>query len=50
MLVAKKLKKYLVKNSLVGGTEREASAPTNSPCTDEEHAAMQGGRTSVTDD
>ena len=35
------VEEYLVKNSLVGETDREASAPTNSPCTDEEHAAMQ---------
>ena len=35
------VEEYLVKNSLVGDTDREATAPTNSPCTDEEHAAMQ---------
>ena len=32
---------YLLKNDLVQAVDREASAPTNSPCSDEEQAAMQ---------
>ena len=35
------VEEYLLKNDMVGESEREASAPTNSACTDEEHAAMQ---------
>lgn len=32
---------YLLANSLVTPTAAEADAPTNAPCTDEEHEAMQ---------
>ena len=39
---------YLLKNNLVGEVEREASAPTNSPCTDEEHEAMRAAAQSQT--
>ena len=31
---------YMLSNSLVQPNEKEASAPTDSPCTDEEHAAQ----------
>ena len=31
---------YMVSNDLVKPNEKEASAPTNSPCSDEEHAAQ----------
>lgn len=32
---------YLLANNLVQPSEAEAGVPTNSPCTDEEHARMQ---------
>ena len=32
---------YLLKNDLVQAVDREAAVPTNSPCSDEEHASMQ---------
>ena len=31
---------YMVSNDLVKPNEKEASAPTNAPCSDEEHAAQ----------
>ena len=31
---------YLLKNGLVGQTEKEADAPTDSACSDEQHAAQ----------
>ncbi len=31
---------YLLQEKLVGDTEKEADAPTDSSCTDEQHAAM----------
>lgn len=39
---------YLLKNNLVGTVEREASAPTNSPCSDEQHEAMRAAAQSQT--
>jgi len=32
---------YLLQNGLVGSSEKEADAPTDSSCTDEQHAAME---------
>jgi monothiol glutaredoxin len=32
---------YLLSNGLVSPSEDEADAPTNAPCTDEEHEAMR---------
>ena len=32
---------YLLSNGLVSPSEDEADVPTNAPCTDEEHEAMQ---------
>jgi len=32
---------YMLGNGLVQSTETEADAPTNAPCTDEEHEAMR---------
>lgn len=32
---------YLLENKLVGGTDKAADAPTDSSCTDEQHAAME---------
>ncbi|MES2708009.1 MAG: glutaredoxin [Verrucomicrobiota bacterium] len=37
------LEQYLVSESLVGNSEREADAPINSACSDEAHAAMARG-------
>ena len=31
---------YMLSNDLVKPNEKEASAPTNAPCSDEEHAAQ----------
>src|SRR5438128_61762 len=35
---------YLVEEGLVGRSEAEAGVPLNAPCTDEQHAAMEGGQ------
>ncbi len=32
---------YLLEQGLVGASEKEADAPTDSACTDEQHAAME---------
>lgn len=32
---------YMLSNELVSSTAKEADAPTNAPCTDEEHEAMR---------
>ncbi len=32
---------YMLSNDLVSSTTKEADAPTNAPCTDEEHEAMR---------
>lgn len=32
---------YMLEKGLVGATEKEADAPTDSSCTDEQHAAME---------
>ena len=32
---------WMLSNNLVQATETQADAPTNAPCTDEEHEAMQ---------
>ena len=32
---------YMLENGLIGDTEKEADAPTDSACTDEQHAAME---------
>ncbi|MEM0895498.1 MAG: glutaredoxin [Verrucomicrobiota bacterium] len=32
---------YMLEKNLVGSTENEADAPTDSACTDEQHAAME---------
>ena len=32
---------YMLEKGLVGNTEKEADAPTDSSCTDEQHAAME---------
>lgn len=32
---------YMLGNNLVRSNEKEASAPTNAPCSDEEHAAQR---------
>lgn len=32
---------YMLSNGIVQSTEAEADAPTNAPCTDEEHEAMR---------
>ncbi|MGJ8641139.1 MAG: glutaredoxin family protein [Opitutaceae bacterium] len=32
---------YMLSNDLVASTSKEADAPTNAPCTDEEHEAMR---------
>ena len=32
---------YLLQNGLVGDTDRQADAPTDSACTDEQHAAQE---------
>jgi monothiol glutaredoxin len=37
------LEQYLVSEGLVGTTDRQADAPTNSACSDEAHAAMARG-------
>ena len=42
------VEEYLLKNALVETAENEASVPTNSPCTDEEHAAMKAAVESKT--
>ena len=34
------VEQFLVENKLVGNTERDADAPIDSACTDEQHAAM----------
>ena len=31
---------YMLENELVAASEKEADAPTDSACTDEQHAAM----------
>ena len=35
---------YMLGNNLVSPNEKEASAPTNAPCSDEEHAAQAAER------
>ncbi len=35
---------YMLGNNLVRSNEKEASAPTNAPCSDEEHAAQAAER------
>jgi glutaredoxin len=42
------IEEYFLKNALVETVEHEATAPTNSPCTDEEHAAMKAAAESKT--
>jgi len=42
------VEEYFLKNNLAETVEREATAPTNSPCTDEEHAAMKAAAESKT--
>jgi len=37
------LEGYLLKNQLVGTTDRTTSVPLNAPCSDAQHAAMQRG-------
>lgn len=37
------LEQYLLSENLVGNTDRQADAPTNSACSDEAHAAMARG-------
>lgn len=37
------VERYLLANSLVGNTEKEADAPIDSACTPEAHAAMAAG-------
>lgn len=37
------VEQYLLENNFVAPSEREADAPTNSSCTDEQHAAMERG-------
>ena len=34
------VEQYMLENGLIGSTKKEADAPTNSACTDEQHAAM----------
>jgi len=42
------IEEYFLKNDLVETVGHEATAPTNSPCTDEEHAAMKAAAESKT--
>ena len=35
---------YMLTNNLVTHSQKEASAPTNAPCSDEEHAAQAAER------
>jgi glutaredoxin-related protein len=42
------VEEYFLKNDLVETVEHEATAPTDSPCTDEEHAAMKAAAESKT--
>ena len=37
------VERYLVENNLVGNTDKATDVPTNSACTDEQHAAMAAG-------
>jgi glutaredoxin-related protein len=37
------VERFLLEKSLVGDTEKQAAVPTNSACTDEQHAAMAAG-------
>lgn len=37
------LENYLVTNALVQASQAPAGVPTNAPCTDDQHAAMQAG-------
>ena len=37
------VEQYLLENKLIQSVDREADAPTNSSCTDEQHAAMERG-------
>jgi monothiol glutaredoxin len=37
------LEEYLVSNDLVQLNAAPAAVPTNAPCTDDQHAAMQAG-------
>jgi monothiol glutaredoxin len=39
------VEQYLLSNKLVTPTEREASEPTNKPCSDEEHKRRDGKST-----
>ncbi len=39
------VEKYLLSNEKVVPNDRDAAAPTNQPCSDEEHARMSGSQT-----
>jgi monothiol glutaredoxin len=39
------VERYLLSNGLVAPVDRQADAPTNSACSDEQHAAMAAGQT-----